>query len=80
MPKLPPTEKQKVDSALNEYVAVHLLRQSMTKTQLAKAVGCERPTLWAKLKNPDKFTRGELRRLYKVLHFTKQEIIDSTVA
>ena len=77
MPKLKVTEKQKADDALRFAVKVARLKLDMTQKELAHIIGMCEPTLISRLKDPDKFTRGELRHLYKALHFSRDDIIDS---
>lgn len=40
---------------------------------LAERCGATAPTFYRKIKDPDRFTQGELRKLYNVLHFTDEQ-------
>lgn len=71
------TQKERADAALREYIVVHLLRMDMLKKELAEILGIHPVVLSRKLGDPDKFTRKEMRRVYDVLHFTREEIADT---
>lgn len=74
MPKLAQTEEQTKDLILRSLVDKNMvLRGIRTKPELAKRIGRSHTALYDKLANPEKFTVLELRRLFKVLHFTEEE-------
>ncbi len=58
--------KAKVDYSLEYYG----LRD---KQKLAKEMGISRASLYNKLKDPNRFTLGELRKLSVILHWTDEE-------
>ncbi|WP_130861465.1 helix-turn-helix domain-containing protein [Bacilliculturomica massiliensis] len=74
MPKLKERQDEKQDRLFAAFLAKNMaLRQISSQDEIAKMLGINRSTLNYKLKNPDRFTRKELRSLFKMLGFTDEE-------
>lgn len=58
------------------YVAKHLATTGMRKEELAIKAHINYNTLNYKLRNPDRFTRGELVKLFKVMKLTDEERLE----
>lgn len=74
MPKLrepPETKQDKLFLALIEKNKV--LCGIYEDQELAARLGIDRKTMRNKLREPDRFTRRELRRLFNILRFTEEE-------
>lgn len=64
MPKIYLTEQAKKDDKLRYYIGQQMGGLKLTRTEVAHKLGFKRiEPLNVRLKNPDLFTRGELRRL-----------------
>lgn len=74
MPRIKKDERQKKDDMFRALVAKNMVLYGYASAKdLAPAIRCSRSTLLNKLNDPDKFTRGELRRLFDALHLTAEE-------
>lgn len=58
------------------YVAKYLAATGMRKNELAVKAHMNYNTLNYKLRNPDRFTRGELVQLFKVIKLTDEERLE----
>lgn len=75
MPKVYLTEQAKKDDKLRFYIDSQIGGLHLTKAEVAHKIGYKSPkTLGTRIKNPDLFTRGELRKLVQVLQFTDEQV------
>lgn len=74
MPKVTLTEQARVDEKLLRYIRRQRGDLDLTQREVAQKIGLHEDTFSRRLKDPDTFTRRELRCLFKVLHFTEEEI------
>lgn len=73
MPKLKETENQLKDNLTRAYIAKNQALYNLTDEQVALKIGRTKRSYQGKKKNPDTFTRKELRILCKILKFTDEE-------
>lgn len=73
MPKLKETDEQQKDQLTRAYIAKNMELYSLTDEQVAIKLRCVKRSFQNKKKNPDTFTRKELRILCKTLKFTDEE-------
>lgn len=74
MPKLKQSEKEAANELLIALINKNMtLKHIRTYEELAGKMGFCPATMYAKRNNPDKFTRGELWRLFRVLGFSREE-------
>jgi len=74
MPKLAKSEEEQRNLEFRALVEKNMVLQGVdTKPELAQRIGRSSTALYRKLRAPGTFTVEELRRLYKILHFTKEE-------
>lgn len=75
MPKIYLTEQAKKDDRLRYYVGQQMGGLRLTRMDVAHKLGYKSAkTLRMRLKNPDLFTRGELRCLAQILHLTDEQV------
>jgi hypothetical protein len=63
-------------TVLNALIAKYLVVHGYTKPNLAVLLSMSTASLYNKLNNPNMFTLKELRRLFEVLKFSQDEILD----
>lgn len=74
------TESAKADERLRVLVSHQIIETGIgTQKAVAEKMRISEVTLIRKLKTPDKFTRGELRRLFRILRFTDEQIREVAV-
>ena len=70
-------EKEAKDDMFRRYVKSHCaLRGVNSQYELSKLVTTSPATMSYKLRNPDRFTRRELQRLFEVLNFSDKEKLE----
>ncbi len=75
MPKVYLTEQAKKDDKLRYYIGQQMGGLKLNQRELAHKIGYKSAkTLVARIKNPDLFTRGELRTLAQVLRLTDEQV------
>lgn len=75
MPKVYLTEQAKKDDKLRYYIGQQMGGLKLSQRELAHKIGYKSAkTLVARIKNPDLFTRGELRTLAQVLRLTDEQV------
>lgn len=73
MPKVILTEHQRDKEAVESVIRKYAGAQCMSIPQLAKKAQIVECQLYSRLKDPDMFRRGELKRICKVLHIPDEE-------
>jgi|GEM_PF-1674278 len=73
MPKICKNESQVQDLSLQATIDRHLRLRGITKKELAVRLHMGLPTLFNKIREPEKFTLGELRRLGRELKIEEGE-------
>ncbi len=73
MPKLRQSSTQKADDELRGYIGQCLARDHMKACDLAVRLGMCKASIYNKMRNPSRFTVGELRRLFTVLRLADDE-------
>jgi len=73
MPKLKERPEVTQDKLFRGLISKYMIISGYDVQELADKLHIHRVTLHRKLKNPDSFTRGELRRLFQILKFTDEE-------
>lgn len=68
------TERAKSEDLLVQYIRERRLILGMTQVALSKKLGMGITTLRSRLDSPGRFTWSELRTLFKVLRFSKEQI------
>lgn len=75
MPKVYLTEQAKKDDKLRYYIGQQMGGLKLTKTEVAHKIGFkEVESFSSRMKNPDKFKLGELRKLVQVLQLTDEQV------
>lgn len=75
MPKLKQSESAMNRTIFNATIAQKLILCGINKPELAKKMQMSRSTLYEKLRDPDRFTIGEVKRMAKALNFSDDERI-----
>ncbi len=74
MPKLRDTQEERQDKLFKALVAKNMmLCGCKNNRELAARLHIGEKAFYLKIKNPDRFTRKELRRLFSLLKFTEEE-------
>lgn len=71
MPRVYLTETDKQDADFEKIIRQHMGYELLTITALASQIDMPRETLSRKLKNPDRFSRRELRMICRRLHVSE---------
>lgn len=75
MPKL---KRNEIDLQNAEFVATiakYLSFYGLDKRELGLKIGLSQTSVYNKIREPQKFTLEETRKIFKVLHFTNEEIL-----
>lgn len=73
MPKLAMTDRQKKNLELQALITGKMIRSGKDRRKVANQILMPYSTFCAKLKDPDRFGRDELLRLFENLKFTDEE-------
>lgn len=74
MPKLKERPEQKQNKMFTALLKKNMELSGITEYQeLAGRIGINKTTMCYKLKEPDKFTRRELRKIFCILKFSDEE-------
>lgn len=81
MPKVYLTQAQREaaqaksgDESLQIAIATRMVRDGLSQAEIGRRIGMTKQTFGRKLKRPEDFTLGELRRLAAVLRLTDAEV------
>lgn len=77
MPKLKQTPARRSQLLFLGNLDKRIRVEEMTYNQLAKAIGMPLSTLNSRKANPEEFRLYEMKAIFKVLHFTDVEILES---
>jgi hypothetical protein len=76
MPKLKPTDKQKMNCIIEGTIAYYLKVNRKDKEYLATKLRISRSTMFNRVNKPETFTLEELRTLIKVCGFTSEQVLE----
>lgn len=68
MPRYTTKTRQNEDRTISANIAYHAALLGINNVLLAKSTGIKQATLYSRLKNPCKFTVGELRQICQILN------------
>lgn len=81
MPKVYLTQAQREaaqaksgDESLQIAIATRMVRDGLSQAEIGRRIGMTKQTFGRKLKRPEDFTLGELRKLQAVLRLTDAEV------
>lgn len=81
MPKVYLTDAQREaaqaksgDESLQIAIATRMVRDGLSQAEIGRRIGMTKQTFGRRLKRPEEFTLGELRRLASVLRMTDAEV------
>lgn len=81
MPKVYLTQEQREaaqaksgDESLQIAIATRMVREGLSQAEIGRRIGMTKQTFGRRLKRPEDFTLGELRRLQSVLQLTDAEV------
>lgn len=81
MPKVYLTQAQREaakaksgDESLQIAIATRMVREGLSQAEIGRRIGMTKQTFGRKLKRPEDFTLGELRKLQAVLRLTDAEV------
>lgn len=61
------------NQAMNEIIALYLVRRGMKKAELIKRTGIPRSTFYAGMRNLSTMNIGDMRKIYDVLQVPQEE-------
>ena len=77
MPKVYLTKDDKLDEDFRRLIRVGMARQGIdTQKELARKMRCSDETMSYRLRNPDSFSRRELRHICKILKIAPEELAE----
>lgn len=81
MPKVYLTDAQREaahaqngDESLQIAIATRMVREGLSQAEIGRRIGMTKQTFGRRMKRPEEFTLGELRRLASVLRMTDAEV------
>lgn len=75
MPKVSLSPDKQQDEALRRLIRMAMAREGYTTQKaLAKKMNCSEAILSYRLRNPDSFSRRELRHIRKILRISQEEL------
>ena len=77
MPKLAKSEQQKRDDNFRAVISANLERVHLNRTTLGKRCGMSPKMMTARWSEPDRFTRGEMRKMCNVLNISMNTLMGS---
>lgn len=77
MPRLAKSEQQKRDDNFRAVISGNLEKVHMTRTEMGKRCGITPRMLTDRWKEPDRFTKGELRKICNVLNISINTLMGS---
>lgn len=73
MPKLKESQEQQKDRIVRAYIAKNMVLYGLTDAQIAVELHCTKRTFQNKMKRPETFTLGELRKLCVAIKLSDEE-------
>lgn len=62
------------DESLQIAIATRMVRDGLSQAEIGRRIGMTKQTFGRRMKRPEEFTLGELRRLASVLRMTDAEV------